>query len=120
MRPIILFWIFACLSGCSSSPGLRPEPVPIKGTVKLPGGTSPKDLTITFNPTQQDSSIGGSKVGADGTFEVSLIPGKYIPYFQDEANLRVAAYKAVPELYRKPNMQNEISVSASGVTVEVK
>ena len=48
--------------GCgSSSRKLRSEPVECKGKVKFPSGTSPKDLTITFQP-QQNAHPGGAKL----------------------------------------------------------
>lgn len=120
MRLIFLLCFMLILSGCDSNPGLRSEPVPIAGTLKLPGGASTKDLTIGFSPTQQDSRPGGGKVAKDGTFQVLLSPGKYVVYFPEEANLQVPAYKAVPQAYRSPHQENEVTVSTSGITVELK
>ena len=106
--------------GCSSKPELRTEPIDVKGTVKLPGGASPKDMTVTFQP-QQNSPPGGGKVAADGTFSVQLTPGKYSVYFQDEANAKVPAYKSVPEKFRTPSDENTVTVeSGQSLTIDVK
>ena len=108
------------LFGCSGKPVMRPEPVDIKGTVKLPLGVSPKDLTVTFQP-QQNSQPGGGKVAADGTFSVQLTPGKYSVYFQDEVNAKVPAYKSVPEKFRTPSDENTVTVeSGQSLTIDVK
>lgn len=107
------------LTGCSGSPEMRPEPVEIKGTVKLPGGASPKDLTVTFQP-QQNTPPGGAKIGADGSFTVQLTPGKYSVYFQDEANAKVPAYKSVTEKYRQPSEATTVSVDGGkALTIDV-
>ncbi len=112
---------FLCLfaTGCSSKPANRTEAVEVSGSVKLPGGVSPKDLTITFQPTQ-NSQPGGSKIDAGGKFVVQLAPGDYIVYFQPEANAAVAAYKSIPSSYRAPNEQNKISVGSGPLSIDVK
>lgn len=122
MRPTILILLLTMfgLVGCSGQPEMRPDPIEVKGTVKLPGGASPKDLTVTFQP-QQNTPPGGTKVGPDGSFSLQLTPGKYIVYFQDEANARVPAYKSVPESYRTPREGNIVSVSSGeSLTIDVK
>jgi len=119
MRLCLIVFASIFIIGCGSQPGLRPEPVAVHGTVKLANGTSPKDLTITFQPTQ-NSMPGGAKVGADGRFEVKLEPGKYAVYFQDEANAKVPAYKSVPEGWRTPRQENEISLSSSEIVINVQ
>jgi hypothetical protein len=107
------------LAGCGMQPDQRPDPVEIKGTVKLPGGASPKNLTVTFQP-QQNTLPGGAKVGADGSFTVKLVPGKYVVYFLDESNASVAAYKTIPAKYRTPSNDNTVSVeSGKPIAIEV-
>lgn len=99
------------LTGCGSGPEMRPDPVEIKGTVKLPGGAPPTGLTVTFQP-QQNSLPGGAKLAADGSFTVQLTPGKYSVYFQDEANAKVPAYKSIPEKYRSPGEATVVTVES--------
>ncbi|MBA4191906.1 MAG: hypothetical protein C0467_28335 [Planctomycetaceae bacterium] len=106
------------LLGCSSPVEMRPEPVEVKGTVKLPGGASPKDLAITLQP-QQNSQPGGGKLDASGSFTTKIAPGKYIAYF-DESNSKHAAYKSIPEKYRSPAEENSITIDGQPITITVK
>lgn len=109
------------LFGCSSKPELRTEPIDVKGTVRLPAGASPKDMTVTFMP-QQNSPPGGSVIAADGSFTVKLVPGKYSVCFIEEANGKLPAYKSVPEKFRTADPENTVTVESSGtaLTIEVK
>ncbi len=108
------------LLGCGSKVELREEPVEIQGTVKLPGNTSPKGLTITFAP-QQNTPPAGVKLDSDGKFTLKIHPGEYIVYFLDEANTAVPTYKTIPESYRTPQQQNLITVEAGkDVAIDVK
>ncbi len=109
-------------TGCGKQPVvMRDEPVEIKGIVKIPGGESPKDLTVTFQP-QQNTFPGGSKLGSNGSFTVKLVPGKYIVFFDSDANKGAESYKKIPEAYKKPSAENEVSVDGSGqnLVIDVK
>jgi hypothetical protein len=122
MQLATTFAALCCFSlvGCGSKVEMREEPVEITGSVKLPGNASPKGLTITFAP-QQNSPPAGAKLDSDGRFTVKVQPGKYIPYFQDEANAAVPAYKQIPESYRTPKQENVMEIQAGqNVSIEVK
>lgn len=115
-----LFLTSALLAGCSGTPPQRTESTDIKGTVKLPGGKSAKGLTVSLRPTE-DALPAGGKCGADGSFTLKAAPGKYLVYFDQEANASVPAYKDVPQSYRTASMENAITVSAgTPLNIEVK
>ncbi len=120
LAALILFLASALLAGCSSAPPQRPEPSDISGTVKLPGGKSPKGLTVTLRPTE-NAQPGGGKCADNGAFTVKVAPGKYLVYFDQEANAGVPAYKDVPQSYKSPKDENAITVSAGApLIIEVK
>ena len=123
MRRVTFLLIHAATAGptgCGNNSETRPDPVEVKGTVTLPGGASPKDLTVTFQP-QQNTPPAGAKVAADGSFSVNITPGKYSVYFTEEANAKVPGYKAVPAGYRSASNDNTVTVeSGKPLTVEVK
>jgi hypothetical protein len=115
--PLFAFAVLG-LVGCSGSPDLRPEPVDVKVTIKPPAGSA-KDLTVSFNPTEDGLPIGG-KVGPGGTVTVKAIPGKYIVFFPEDSNASIPAYKQVPARYRTANQDHVVTLAAAGTTIEVK
>lgn len=113
---IVLFAIFGMI-GCSNKVELRPEPVEVRGVVKIMTGASPKDLAITLQP-QQNSQPGGGKLDASGSFTTQVVPGKYIVYF-DESNSKHASYRSIPESYRSPDAANSITIEGGGQTIQI-
>ncbi len=106
--------------GCGTKPELRSEPAEYKGKVKFTSGTSPKDLTITFQP-QQNAHPGGAKLAEDGSFTVKLTPGKYSFYFDPEANAKIPAFKKIDKAYHSPTAEHSVSIEGSSeISVEVK
>ncbi len=117
----LLFALLAVsLAGCGNSPKIREEATDVSGTLTLPGGASPKDMTVSFFP-QQNTPPGGAKVGADGKFTAKLAPGKYSVYFDEEANAKNPAYKKLPEKYHKSTCDHIVTVeSGKELVIEVK
>jgi hypothetical protein len=117
---LALFFATALLAGCSGTPPQRAEPSEITGTVKLPGGKSAKNLVLTLRPTE-NAQPGGGKCADNGSFTAKVVPGKYIPYFDVEANAGVPAFKDVPQAYKSPKEENAVTVSAGApLSIEVK
>ncbi|VTU01208.1 unnamed protein product [Gemmataceae bacterium] len=105
--------------GCEGKPEMRPDPVEVKVSVRLPGGASAKDLNLTLVP-QQNSLPGGGKLDASGALAAKVVPGKYIPYF-DEGNAKFPAYAKIPESFKSPTADNAITIDGTQpVAIEVK
>jgi hypothetical protein len=67
------------LPGCSNPPP-PPQPVEVKGHVSLPATIKPDTyLLLLFHPADKTARAGRPEalIGADGSFTVQCIPGKY-------------------------------------------
>jgi hypothetical protein len=105
--------------GCEGKPEMRPDPIEVKVSVRLPGGAPAKDLGLTLQP-QQNTQPGGGKLDAGGTLTTKIAPGKYIPYF-DEGNSKHPAYASIPKGFKSPNEANSVTIDGTQpVAIEVK
>ncbi|HVK12777.1 MAG TPA: hypothetical protein VM597_28760 [Gemmataceae bacterium] len=106
---------------------LKSEPVDVTGKVTA-GGAPLGNVQIVFQPTGSDLSVQTpAAVGADGTFQVRLIPGKYVYYFQAREVLKpadrgafAAGFQKVPEPYRTADKNHTVEAKAGEVVIDVK
>ncbi|HYH69052.1 MAG TPA: hypothetical protein VD866_30435 [Urbifossiella sp.] len=94
------------LTGCSSTPALRPEPSEVKGVLLLPSGQPAKDVTILFLATDGDQMPGAYSIKDDGKFTVKLNSGKYT-YVMEGKN-------ALPK-YTVNNPEHAVEIPSGGI-----
>jgi hypothetical protein len=107
------------LAGCGGAERI-PDAVPIRGQVTFPDGRPVKDVMLTLQPLDS-GHMAGLKVGGDGKFNGSAVPGKYAYFFgpqeskaEAEQHKFEAALKTVPEKYKTANMEHTVSVNPDG------
>lgn len=103
----------ALLTGCSSTPPAKPEPVETTVTVTLPNGKPGADLNLLMLPGSTDQNQGGGKTDANGKVKTKLTPGKYTVVFDN-------APAAVPKKYHSNDPTNTVDVPATGGDIAVK
>lgn len=107
-RTFTLLGMACLLTGCSSAPPPKAEPVQVTGTVLLPSGQPVRDVSVNFLPTTVDQIQGGSVIKGDGKFTARLIPGRYTYTFEG------TGAKSIPTKYLSNDASNTIEVSATG------
>jgi hypothetical protein len=58
------------------------------------------------------------KLGADGSFSGSAVPGKY-SYFFTAQDGKAAALNTIPEKYRSAHMEHTVQISAGAVQIKL-
>lgn len=111
-----LLFLAGLLTGCSSAPPPKADPVAVSGTVTLPSGQPVKGVTLMMFPVTANQGQEQAKLGADGKFNVKLIPGKYTFAFEGPA----AELKAVPAKYHQNEAAHSFEVPSGGGPVELK
>ncbi|MFM8272144.1 MAG: hypothetical protein ACKODX_07385, partial [Gemmata sp.] len=92
------------LSGCSSTPPNKVEPVTVTITVKLPNGQPGPELTLLLLPTSENQVQGGGRTDAAGKVQSRLTPGKYTIAFD-------APPASVPDKYHSNDSANAVQVT---------
>lgn len=108
----------AVLTGCGYDPGSKPEPTTVSGQAKFADGKPVQNVRLNFNPTTADQMATNAQLGADGKFQVSLVPGKYTYSFEPLTG-KQTAIKAIPAKYHSPDAQHTVEVTA-GREVQVQ
>ncbi|AMV26875.1 hypothetical protein VT84_20915 [Gemmata sp. SH-PL17] len=107
----------AVLTGCSSTPPQKSEPVDVTLVVLLPDGQPGKGLNLLALPTSANQNQGGGRTDAKGQVAAKLNPGKYTFAIEGAP----AALQAVPKKYQQNDLANEFEVPKSGpATIELK
>jgi hypothetical protein len=118
MRGILLPGLAAAaLAGCAYDPGSKPEPTAVNGQARFADGKPVQNVRLNFNPTTADQLATNAQLGADGRFQVSLIPGKYTYSFEPLSG-KPAAIKAIPAKYHSPDVAHIVEVAA-GQEIEI-
>jgi hypothetical protein len=122
-RTTLLAALAVALAGCGGDPPRMADRVKVHGTVTLADGKPIRDVMLTLQPTQT-GHLAGFKVGADGRFSGEAIPGKYAFSLQPregaDRTKSLAALKQVPEKYRAPQLDHQVTIPSGGGAVEIK
>lgn len=113
-RNLVVMGAIGLTLGCSSDPGKVGEPVPVSGTITLPGGKIASNLTLEFSPTTSANNGASTTIAADGKFETKLAPGKYMYFIGGKGNL-----KDVPENLKTRSTDRTVTVPKGGGTIEI-
>lgn len=104
------------LSGCSGSVSNRAAPTKFTGNITGADGKPLRDVTLQFLPQFLGSIQTATKVGADGKFEVELLPGKYV-FMVEPVRGKEASFKTVAAKYHNADKANEMDVVAGSEIV---
>ena len=96
--------------GCSSDPGLKPDPVEVSGVVLLPNGQPARDVVLNLFPTSSDQNMGGAQLKGDGKFTAKVVPGTYTFAFEGKG----PGLNAVPKKYHQNEAAHTFEVPAAG------
>jgi hypothetical protein len=92
------------------------EPVAISGKLTV-AGAPVGNVVLTLNPIEQGHPV-PMKVGADGSFSGTAVPGKYV-YFVSEEEENPAALEKVPTKFRDTDLSRTVVVAADQSTLDV-
>ena len=114
---LVIVFAFIALVGCGTNVTNRAAPTKFSGNIKGIDGKSVNDVTLQFLPQFLGSIQTAAKVGADGKFEVELLPGKYVIMIEMGQG-KEASFKAVPAKYHSADKANELDIVA-GKDIEI-
>ena len=118
LRSLLVIGLLCLFSGCSYKVEMLSEPVSVSG--KLSKSSQPLgNVTLMLQPLEKGHPV-PLKVGADGSFKGSIIPGKYAYFLMplDEAN--AAVLNGVDASLKEANMQRTITVAPSQSSLNVE
>jgi hypothetical protein len=122
IRGVALVALAGLFAGCSSEPGMNPDPVDF--TVKVTSKGKPvTGLNLGLQPT--GAGLPSGVLVTDGTGQGKAIEGSYMYFLvappekdKAKADAAKAALTEISEKYWTANLEHQITVS-SGATVEV-
>lgn len=116
VRWITFFLGLAFLVGCGPKIEMRSDPIPISGKVTA-GGKPVGKIVLSFYPMEGQHPV-GFKVGEDGSYSGTAIPGKYAYFVPVEGSDPVAIGKVGPK-FREADLSRSITVSLEKSTVDI-
>jgi hypothetical protein len=114
---LVTAMVAVALAGCAMGPGKVGEPLPVSGRVTFADGRPVTDVFLVLSPVEKGRPD-NLKLGADGSFSGSAVPGKYSFYFVPQTG-KLAAMKGIPEKYRSHQIEKLVTISGGEVTISL-
>lgn len=117
LRSLLVIGLLCLFSGCSYKVEMLSEPVSVSGKLTK-SGQPLGNVTLMLQPLEKGHPV-PLKVGADGAYKGSVVPGKYAFYLTplDEAN--AAVLNGVDASLKEANMQRTISLEPGQSQLDV-
>lgn len=115
-RLICVFIGLAFLAGCGPKIEMLAEPVSISGKLTA-AGAPVGNVLLTLNPIERGHPV-PMKVGPDGSFSGTAVPGKYV-YMVSSNEDDPGAIDKVPAKYRDTDLTRTITVTADQSTIDI-
>ena len=108
LRSFLVLGLICLFSGCAPKVELLNEPVGVSGKLTK-SGQPLGNVTLMLQPLEKGHPV-PLKVGADGSYKGSVVPGKYAYFLMplDEAN--AAVLNGVDASLKEANMQRTIAL----------
>ncbi|MFY7893074.1 MAG: hypothetical protein ACOVOJ_10310 [Pirellula sp.] len=108
LRSFLVLGLICLFSGCAPKVELLNEPVSVSGKLTK-SGQPLGNVTLMLQPLEKGHPV-PLKVGADGSYKGSVVPGKYAYFLMplDEAN--AAVLNGVDASLKEANMQRIIAL----------
>jgi len=108
LRSFLVLGLICLFSGCAPKVELLNEPVGVSGKLTK-SGQPLGNVTLMLQPLEKGHPV-PLKVGADGSYKGSVVPGKYAYFLMplDEAN--AAVLNGVDASLKEANMQRIIAL----------
>ena len=108
LRSFLVLGLICLFSGCAPKVELLGEPVSVSGKLTK-SGQPLGNVTLMLQPLEKGHPV-PLKVGADGSYKGSVVPGKYAYFLMplDEAN--AAVLNGVDASLKEANMQRIIAL----------
>ena len=118
LRSLLVIGLLCLFSSCSYKVEMLNEPVSVSGKLSK-SGQPLGNVILMLQPLEKGHPV-PLKVGADGSFKGSIIPGKYAYFLmpRDEAN--AAVLNGVDASLKEANMQRTITVEPSQSSLNVE
>ena len=108
LRSFLVLGLICLFSGCAPKVEMLGEPVSVSGKLTK-SGQPLGNVTLMLQPLEKGHPV-PLKVGADGSYKGSVVPGKYAYFLMplDEAN--AAVLNGVDASLKEANMQRIIAL----------
>ena len=108
LRSFLVLGLICLFSGCAPKVEMLNEPVSVSGKLTK-SGQPLGNVTLMLQPLEKGHPV-PLKVGADGSYKGSVVPGKYAYFLMplDEAN--AAVLNGVDASLKEANMQRIIAL----------
>ncbi|MFN5104746.1 MAG: hypothetical protein ACK5GJ_18295 [Planctomycetota bacterium] len=118
MRSFLVLGLICLFSGCAPKVEMLGEPVSVSGKLTK-SGQPLGNVTLMLQPLEKGHPV-PLKVGADGSYKGSVVPGKYAYFLMplDEAN--AAVLNGVDASLKEANMQRTITVAPGQSSLNVE
>jgi hypothetical protein len=115
MLRIVLVLLAFAVSGCAYNVPPMGDPVSVSGKVTS-GGAPVSGVVLMLQPLE-DGHPAPCKLGAEGTFEAKLVPGKYAYFVQKDAD--DAALAKVNAKYHAADLGRTVAVKAGQTSLDL-
>lgn len=117
LRSLLVIGLLCLFSGCAYKVEMLSEPVSVSGKLSK-SGQPLANVILMLQPLEKGHPV-PLKVGADGSFKGSIVPGKYAYFLMplDEAN--AAVLNGVDASLKEANMQRTISLEPGQSQLDV-
>lgn len=117
MRNLVLLLVGLVVAGCSNNVPQMSAPVAVTGKV-MSGGAPVGGCVLMLQPLE-DGHPAPCQLGADGTFQANLVPGKYAYFVQKGSDANAMDLSKLNAKYLEADLGRTVTVAAGQSSLDI-
>ena len=117
MRNLLLLLVGLLMTGCSYTAPQMSAPVTVSGKVSA-GGAPVSGCVLMLQPLE-DGHVAPCELGADGTFQANLVPGKYAYFVQKGADANATDLSKLNAKFLEADLGRTVTVAAGQTSLDI-